>query len=309
MSEYYAKIASARLAAGATSAQVKEATDLASTYRQQEAQDRMLAIQEGKMAAPPGTRLPDGTIVQPGDQAAILYQQGVAKLQFEQARTAFEKGAIARADKSLMLRAQQIANTAGFHSQEIQARYAFGETPQERLTIALLGLENGNAKMTAQEAWQKGKDVYDKQMAEYKAYSDAQAKGQDTSGFTQTTQPVAPPPAPNVNVNVEIPQAQAAAQQVANPPKPGANAPAPPKPSGDAALSAVDEQPCVPRLARSGQSRGDQRPGSGRDLRRRYASRLAQFASGQQTSPYLTAKDAAAALHALASSSGASASF
>ena len=302
LSEYYGKVAAARLAAGATKDQVQEMRDQATFYIKRAAEDRMVAIQEGKMAAPPGTRLPDGTIVQPGDQAAILYQQGVAKLQFEQARTAFEKGAIARADKSLMLRAQQIANTAGFHSQEIQARYAFGETPQERLTIALLGLENGNAKMSHAEAWQLGKDLYDKQMAEYKAYSDAQAKGQDTSGFTQTTQPVAPPPAPNVNVNVEIPQAQAAAQQVANPPKPGANNAKPPAEAGG--VSTLVNSPAVnalpPKIKMTVTSLS-QIPGMTLDEMHR---RLADLSSGKKKSPSLSPAEAAAANHALYQASG-----
>ena len=296
MSEYYAKIASARLAAGATPQQIKESTDLASTYRQQEAQDRMIAIQEGKMPAPPGTVLPDGTVVTPNSAAALLWATGQAKLQFEQARTAFEKGAAARATDALKLRAQQIANTAGFHADEINARYALSETPQERLTIALLGLENGNAKQTSQQTWQLGKDLYDKQMAQYKAYTDAQAKGQDTSGFQQTTPPTAPPAPQSLDITVHsVQDAANAANQVLHP-KPGPNTgviPPPPNPL-DVAMST----PAFNSLDGQTKAAVVNAKAKGFDLPR-MRRMLAAVASGQTKSAYITPQGAAAALHAL----------
>lgn len=207
MADYYDRIAAARLSAGATPQQIKEATDLAASYRANASQDRLIDISEGKLPARAGTLLPDGTIVQPGSAPDIAYQKLVADADFAKHRVGFETQKIQQADARIRNQAASIANTAGFHADEIAARYNINQADrQTRMTIAILGLENSNARATQSEVWHNGVVAYQKNMDMTKAAAEAQARGQDLSGFGGSVPAAPTPPATPgpVNVNVEV---------------------------------------------------------------------------------------------------------
>lgn len=188
MADYYRKIASARLAAGATSAQVKEAADMAAAYDKQQTEDRMMGIEQGKLAAAPGTVLPDGTVVQPGSEAAVLYEKSVLGNQLTTARIAYQKAATANIPKMMAQKAWAIANNASFHAQEIAQRYNINDADRQmRYTIAVLGYQNATGRETQREIWERGKDIYDQQMRAY----DAQLQP-PTAGGPAPAVPVAP---------------------------------------------------------------------------------------------------------------------
>jgi hypothetical protein len=155
---------------------------------------------------PVGWKRPDGTLVQPGDPEDTANQTKQAVLAFDKERTTYEHQVIMGTDPRTQLAAQRLAQSASFHTDELQERWQINAADRTtRETVAILGLEATNGRYVAGETERAGIDAYNKQM---QLYQDQFKTGYSGPAVGEPAAPGAPPLDININVNAAANQAK-----------------------------------------------------------------------------------------------------